>query len=186
VLRPALSDRMGRALFIGTPQGFNHFFDLFEQVQSEPDWAAFQFTTEQGGNVATEELKAAARLLDERTYRQEYQASFEGLGVGRVYHAFDRAKHVCELQYDPREPLIWTLDFNINPMCSVIAQQKDGRVHVLAELVLSDSNTLAACQEFWRQAESLAPNASNRMKPCLSSLISCLGCGSQQVRRSAG
>src|SRR5229473_960497 len=73
VLRPALSDRRGRALFIGTPKGFNHFYDLFQNAGSQPDWAAFQFTTEQGGNVAREELEGAARELDERTYPRSFK-----------------------------------------------------------------------------------------------------------------
>ena len=81
VLRPALSDREGGALFIGTPQGFNHLYNLFEQARGDNNWAAFQFTTEQGGNVPLEELQSAARELDERTYRQEFQASFEKCGL---------------------------------------------------------------------------------------------------------
>src|SRR3954452_20062994 len=81
VLRPALSDRLGRALFIGTPKGRNHFYDLFEASREQEDWKAFQYTTEKGGIVAFEELETARRELDERTYRQEYQASFESLGV---------------------------------------------------------------------------------------------------------
>ena len=56
VLRPMLSDREGGALFIGTPRGHNHFFDLSEAAQSQPNWAAFQFTTAQGCNVSTQEL----------------------------------------------------------------------------------------------------------------------------------
>src|SRR5258708_2571175 len=48
VLRPALSDRLGRALFIGTPKGRNHFFKLFEACAEQKDWAAFQYTTERG------------------------------------------------------------------------------------------------------------------------------------------
>src|SRR6266851_9128593 len=70
VLRPSLADKQGRALFIGTPRGLNHFYDLFQNAGGQPDWAAFQFTTEQGGNVAREELEGAACELDERTYRQ--------------------------------------------------------------------------------------------------------------------
>jgi Terminase large subunit, T4likevirus-type, N-terminal len=45
VLRPSLSDRQGKALFIGTPQGYNHFYELYEKAKSQPDWAAFKFTT---------------------------------------------------------------------------------------------------------------------------------------------
>ena len=44
-------------------------------------------------------------------------------------------------------PLSWALDFNMNPLCSVLAQVHGGRVHVLEEMILPDSNTLAACEE---------------------------------------
>jgi terminase large subunit-like protein len=153
VIRPALSDREGGALFIGTPQGFNHFYERYDRAQTENDWAAFQFTTEQGGNVSREELASAARELDERCYRQEFQASFENLGQGRVYYAFDRMKHVAECRYRPGVPLIWSLDFNVHPMCSVLAQRVGETVYVLDELVLPDSNTPAACDEFLRRTE---------------------------------
>ena len=147
VLRPALADRVGKALFIGTPQGFNHFHELFEGAHSQPDWKAFQFTTAQGGNVPLEELQSAAQQLDDRIYRQEFEASFETLGVGRAYYAFDRTQNVGNLGLSPQFPLYWSLDFNMNPLCSVLAQVHNGAVYVLEEMVLPDSNTLAACEE---------------------------------------
>jgi Terminase large subunit, T4likevirus-type, N-terminal len=155
VLRPALSDRSGGALFIGTPQGFNHFYERYDRAQTEPDWAAFQFTTEQGGNVSTEELANAARELDERCYRQEFQASFEHLGQGRVYYAFERSGNVRECGYQPGVPLIWSVDFNVNPMCSVVTQRVGDTVYVLDELVLPDSNTPAACEAFLDRTKHL-------------------------------
>ena len=154
VLRPALADKQGRALFIGTPRGRNHFFDLYEAAQSQPNWAAFQFTTEQGGNVSVAELKSATHELDERTYRQEFQASFENLGVGLAYHAFDHAHNIRPLRYQPGVPLIWSLDFNVNPLCSVLGHKHNGMVHIFDELILPDSNTLAACEEFLTRTEA--------------------------------
>jgi hypothetical protein len=170
VLRPALTDRRGRALFIGTPKGFNHFYDLFQNAGSQPDWAAFQFTTEQGGNVAREELEGAARELDERTYRQEFQASFENLAHGLVYYAFDRSQNVQPAGYMSQHAVCWSLDFNVNPMCSIIAKIEDQstglerlsgrtsvRVNVIDEIVLSDSNTLEACQMFAERMQQAYP-----------------------------
>jgi Terminase large subunit, T4likevirus-type, N-terminal len=148
VLRPALADKQGRALLIGTPRGHNHFYDLYQEMKDQPDWATFQFTTEQGGNVAAEELLMAARQLDVRTYRQEFQASFEIQGVGIVYYAFDRQYNVRPLRYDPKLPLFWALDFNTNPFCSVLGQVCNGEVHVLKESILPDSHTEAACEQF--------------------------------------
>lgn len=151
VIRPALADRRGHALFIGTPRGRNHFYDLYRAMQGQADWTTFQFTTEQGGNVTREELESATHDLDERTYRQEFQASFENLGAGLVYYAFDRDRNVEPLRYNPNLPLFWSLDFNMNPMCSVIGQRQGDQVHILDELVLSDSNTEAACYAFWEK-----------------------------------
>jgi hypothetical protein len=151
VLRPALADKQGRALLIGTPRGHDHFYELFESVKEKEQWRTFQFTTEQGGNVKKEELASATQELDERTYKQEFQASFENVAVGRVYYAFERAGNVGKPRYNPRLPLLWSLDFNVNPMCSVIAQRDGDYLDVLEEIVLPDSNTLAACQEFQRR-----------------------------------
>ena len=155
VLRPALADKQGGALFIGTPLGRNHFFDLYEAAQELPNWATFQFTTEQGGNVAPEELESATHEMDERTYRQEFQARFENVGVGRAYYAFERERNVRRLAYNPQVPLFWALDFNNNPLCSVIGQIANGRVHILDELILPDSNTPAACEEFLERTRKL-------------------------------
>jgi hypothetical protein len=147
VLRPALADRLGHALFIGTPQGFNHFHQMVESAEALPDWKVFQFTTAEGGNVPPEELVSASKELDERTFRQEFEASFETLGVGRAYYAFDRAHNVRNLSFNPRAPLVWVLDFNMNPLCSVLLQATEGTVRILEEMILPDSNTLAACEE---------------------------------------
>jgi hypothetical protein len=148
VLRPALADKLGRALFIGTPRGFNHFHEMVNSASSQPDWKAFQFTTAQGGNVPAAEIQSAAQYLDERTYRQEFEASFENLGVGRAYYAFDRTTNVGKLRFDQRVLLAWALDFNMNPLCSVLAQVHNGKVFILEEMIMPDSNTLAACEEF--------------------------------------
>ena len=151
VLRPMLADRQGRALFIGTPRGHDHFYDLHEIARNQKDWSVFQYTTEQGGNVAAGELESAAREMDERTFRQEFKASFENRTEGLVYYAYDRTANISKAEFDPRLPLFWSLDFNVNPMCSVIGQRDGDQVRVLDEIVLPDSNTPAACDEFLRR-----------------------------------
>jgi hypothetical protein len=156
VLRPALADKQGRALFIGTPQGHNHFHELVERAETLPDWKAFHYTTAQGGNVTLQELESAAQELDERTYRREFEASFLNLGVGRAYYAFERTQNVRKLRFDGRVSLSWTLDFNMNPLCSVLAQVYNGMVYVLDEMILPDSNTLAACEELLSRTQKWA------------------------------
>ena len=155
VLRPALADRQGRAVFIGTPRGCNHFFDLYQNAQSQPLWAAFQFTTRDGGNVTASELESATRDLDEKTFRQEFEASFENQSGGLVYHAFNRNENVRARQYNSMLPLFWALDFNVDPLCSVIGQRNGDEVSILDEIVLNDSNTTALGEEFLKRASRL-------------------------------
>lgn len=164
VLRPALSDRLGWALFIGTPRGFNNAYEMYNDALERPDWAAFKFTTIEGGNVPVSEVEDARRLLDAKTFRQEYEASFETTGVGKVYYTFAREDNVKQIYYDPTRPLIWSLDFNVNPMCSVVAQIKDyaptlwtstqatRELNVLDEICLEDSNINQAAEEFQERA----------------------------------
>lgn len=148
-LRPMLSDRLGRALFIGTPEGYNHFYELWGEARSGKDnWQAWQFTTLQGGNVLASEIESARADLDEKVFRQEYEASFESLYAGRAYYAFSRMENVHPVAFDPRHPLCWALDFNINPMASVLCQMIGGDVRVLREIVLPNSNTTEACGVF--------------------------------------
>ena len=72
VLRPSLSDRIGSAVFIGTPKGRNHFYDLYGKgVDGDDGWRSYQYTTIQGGNVAPSEIESAKANLDQRTLKQE-------------------------------------------------------------------------------------------------------------------
>jgi len=164
-LRPMLSDRLGSALFIGTPKGRNHFFRLYQKARAAEDWGAYQFTTLDGGNVLPSEIEAAREDLDERTFRQEYEASFENLFAGVAYYCFAPGIHAAKkIEYDPHFPLCWSLDFNIDPACSVIGQVIDtttrdqamlGRqtseIRILDELVLPDTRTIEACDAFLKR-----------------------------------
>lgn len=140
VLRPALADQQGEALFIGTPKGYNHFYDLWTAAQDRDGWKAWQFTTAEGGNVAQEEIDAARAELDERTWRQEFGASFETL-AGRVYQNFERAVNVTDVVDSPESELLVGMDFNINPMSAVLAVVQAGQLHVFGEIEIQNGNT---------------------------------------------
>ena len=65
-----------------------------------------------------------------------------------VYQAFARAANVREMGLDPALPICWAVDFNVDPMCSVVAQTSGGEFRVLGEIVLRRATTEQACQEF--------------------------------------
>ena len=144
VLRPSLSDKLGTALFIGTPAGFNHLYDLWIEADGKPGWKAWQFTTKEGGHVPQEELEAARLDLDERTYKQEYEASFASL-TGRVYYEFDRLLNVSMDLKDTQAELLIGMDFNINPMSAVIGVKAGNQFHVIDEITIPNGNTELMC-----------------------------------------
>jgi len=82
ILRPTLSDVMGSALFIGTPEGKNHFYDLFIQAgEDETDeMEAFTFASIDNPTISKKEIEEARRTLSSSNFRQEYEASFTASG----------------------------------------------------------------------------------------------------------
>ena len=92
-----------------------------------------------------------ARLKDSydpKFYEQEVLGSYLNMTGGKVYSTFSREVHVGTPEPDATEPILWALDFNIDPMSSVIAQVIHGHVRVLDEIVLRNATTMAACEEF--------------------------------------
>jgi hypothetical protein len=150
VIRPTLSDRDGRALFIGTPRGRNHFYDLYRAAKFRENWATFHYSTKQGGYVPVDELAALAGEMDRQLYAQEFCASFEDK-QGRVYCGFDREENVVELTYSPHAPLLIGMDFNIQPMTAVIGQRAGDQCHIIDEVVLPNSNTQQMMDEINRR-----------------------------------
>ena len=82
VLRPALTDLKGQALFIGTPVGRNHFYDLYSWAISEDDddWQGFHFTSYDNNLLEKSEIDAAKKSMSSYAFRQEFMASFEARG----------------------------------------------------------------------------------------------------------
>lgn len=93
VLRPALSDRLGRAMFISTPKGRNWFWRLWQRGQSgdDPEWASWRFPTEGNPYILASEVEAARRESPERIFRQEYLAEFMDDAGGVFRRVMDAA-----------------------------------------------------------------------------------------------
>jgi hypothetical protein len=156
VLRPTLADREGGALFIGTPKGLGNWaHDLYNMPTEQPEqWSSYQFTTIQGGNVKPEEIEAARKDLDERTFRQEFLATFETY-AGRIYYAFERTHNVLEVTELDLGVIYIGIDFNIDPMSAVIATRKGDTLYVFDEIRMFSSNT----QELVAEIAARYPNS---------------------------
>ena len=140
VIRASLSDRQGSALFIGTPKGRNHFYDLWAKAKDGADgWESFQYTTLDGGNVPPEEVESARNDLDERTFQQEYEAAFVTY-QGLIYYGFSREESVLDMK-DDSGTLHIGMDFNLDPMSAVICIRKGEKLYAVDEIVMYGSNT---------------------------------------------
>jgi len=140
-VRPALSDRQGWCWFIGVPEGLNHYKDLADLAERDDskDWGLYAWFS--SDILPPEEVEAARGDLDPRTFRQEYEGSFEG-ATGRVYYAYSQQRHNDKgVELNPNLPIIASCDFNINP-CVWVLLQSDGRdIAVFDEIVLYGTNT---------------------------------------------
>ena len=147
VIRPTLADRNGGALLLGTPKGRNFFYELFTNADALEDWSSWQFTTAQGGIVSEAELNQAKADMDRRSYEQEFEAQFVNY-AGIIYYAFEGANLTkWTKQLKPRERLFVGIDFNVSPICAVIAYYDNGILHVLDEIEIFSSNTNELCAE---------------------------------------
>jgi len=106
IVRPALADRKGWCLFIGTPKGHNHFKELRDRAEKEEGWGLLEFKASETGVVDDLELKAAKSEMGEDKYRQEFECSFdaavEGSYYGQILNELEDKKHMQEI---PREEL---------------------------------------------------------------------------------
>lgn len=163
VLQPTIATTGGRVLFIGTPKAYNWLYDIFTLGQRGKtyvdekgrthtnEWRSWQFPTRTSPFISPREIEAKKRDMDPKSFRQEFEASFETMS-GRVYYAFDRKKHVGDYPFNPRLPIKIGIDFNIDPMsCVIIQEQPNGEVWVVDEAVLPGSNTQEAAQELERR-----------------------------------
>jgi len=140
-LRPTLSDKQGRALFIGTPKGIGNWaYEIYQKALENDSWSSYTFTTIEGGNVPLEEIEAAKQDLDTRTFRQEYMATFETF-AGRIYYSFDRALNVVKYEGNTPDAVYVGMDFNIDPMSAVVATRIGDTLHIIDEVRLFSSNT---------------------------------------------
>ena len=142
VIRPALADKQGWALFISTPDGTaSWFYDLWCYCEEGyDDWKRWSFTTIEGGNVPAEEVEAARTQLDNRTFRQEFEASFENL-TGLVAVSFDDT-NISEIAKDISiMPILLGVDFNVDPMSGICAVKNDDTLYVFDEVMLTGGAT---------------------------------------------
>ena len=140
-LRPALTDKRGWGLFISTPKGYNHFYELFTKKDS--DYQSFHFTSYDNPFLDKEEIDKAKTELTENAFAQEYLADFRKY-TGLIYKEFDRKNHmVDEVDLDGFSAYYRTMDFGaVNPtVCLYIKVDRDDNFWVYNEYYETERTT---------------------------------------------
>lgn len=136
VIRPALADRGGAAIFIGTPKGRNEFHKLYQFARTameggDLDWFAALHPASTTGVIAEGELAAARRDMDEAEYAQEFECSFEAAIVGAYYGkliaAAEAESRIGQVPWDPALPVHTAWDLGIGDSTAIWFVQLVGR-----------------------------------------------------------
>lgn len=129
VIIPTLTDTKGEVLFISTPKGFNHFYELYGLETKSEDWKSFHFTTYDNPHISSDEIDKLKAQVTEDRFAQEYLAEFKRV-EGLVYKEFNRDRHIYkELPQYTWVEKICGVDFGFtNPTAIyLIYKDNDGR-----------------------------------------------------------
>jgi hypothetical protein len=131
VIRPALADRQGWAIFTGTPKGRNHFAELWEMAKSDPAWWTLMLRASETGLLPDEELADARKLLSEDAYAAEFECSFDAAVIGAYYaremQAAERDGRITKVPHDPALPVHTCWDLGMSDSTAIWFLQRAGQ-----------------------------------------------------------
>jgi hypothetical protein len=151
VIRPALADQQGSALFITTPIGKGNWaFDLFNMERDHSEsWKSFRYTTLEGGFVSAEEIESARSEMSEQQFKQEFEADFV-TASNQVAWAFTQ-DNVRRLNNPDLRIIHVGCDFNVSPVTAAIYVQQGQDMYQIDEVHMMNSNTQEMADEIRRR-----------------------------------
>ncbi len=132
IIRPALSDRKGFCIFIGTPQGMNNnFYELFQHAKGADDWFYFKAKASETKVVDQDELTKAKEVMGENKFKQEFEcdwiANIEGSIYGKTLAKMENQRQITRVPYDPSLPVNTAWDLGVSDHSAIIFFQQLGR-----------------------------------------------------------
>ena len=137
VLSPTLVDRQGWALFMGTPNGRNQFYEAWKNAESRPGWFRNMYKASETGIIPPEELARARSEMTEDEYAQEYECSFEaavrGAIFGKEMAQAEADGRITRVPYEPVLPVDTTWDLGVNDLTAIWFSQtlRSGEVRII-------------------------------------------------------
>jgi phage terminase large subunit len=131
VVRPALADRKGWAIFIGTPKGRNAFYDLHQAAAANDEWYSAVFKASETNIIDPLELKSSRKDMTEEEYAQEFECSFQAPNIGSYYGKemgfAESEKRICRVPWEPSVPVTTAWDLGIDDATAIWFVQQVGR-----------------------------------------------------------
>lgn len=166
IIRPALADRLGWAMFIGTPKGANHFKDLRDRADTEEGWSLLEFKASQTGIVPEAELQAARREMGDQKYFQEFECSFDAPVEGSYYGTILNSLDENRFKEIPRDDLCKTFaawDLGVGDSTAIWIAQATGQEVRLMDYIENHGQGLdwyvrELTNRGWHKAAQLLPH----------------------------
>jgi hypothetical protein len=145
-IRATLVKTRGDAWFLSTPNGvLNYFYEICETAKNRAEWSYFHYPSSTNPHLPSEELEQTKGQLDNLTWLQEYEAEFVNF-TGRPFaYAFDKDKHVKEVEYNPDLFIYLSFDFNVDPATCAVFQLGDNSIRMIDEFHLPTSSIYDLC-----------------------------------------
>lgn len=131
LLRPALSDRLGWCVWIGTPKGRNAFFRLYDKACSDPDYFTMILPASVSGIIAQSELDSARKAMGQSSYEREFECSFNAAIPGSIYGdliaTLRKEGRIKDFAHNPEFPFFTSWDVGDSDYCVPNLMQMEGR-----------------------------------------------------------
>jgi len=136
IIRPALADRKGFALFLGTPKGRNHFADFRDRAASSDDWSLLEFKASETGILDPKELESARKEMGDDKYSQEFECSFSapvtGSYYGELINDLESRSRICPIGYESLTTTFCGWDLGMSDSTSIwVAQIASKEVRII-------------------------------------------------------
>ncbi len=136
IVRPALSDREGWMIAIGTPQGHNAFFDLYDYANHQEGWYAETFKSSETNIISDLELNEAKHLMPDEVYEAEFECSFDSAALGSIYAKglakAEEEKRITKVPYETGIKVNTFWDLGMADKTAIwFVQQKGSAFHII-------------------------------------------------------
>jgi phage terminase large subunit len=137
IILPALSDKGGHAMFIGTPKGHNFLYDIWASAEDKDNWYRKDFKASETGIIDPDILEDLKEQMDDDTFQQEYECSFDaairGSYYGKLMVQADNEGRIDKVPFDPAMLVYAAFDIGVDDATSIWFYQKpkDGTVRII-------------------------------------------------------